>query len=70
MEETLRNTPRIIRRITKAREPVPYPTPPYVESVPEVVIRNVRPEGNEQLKFVILSTDGRESIDFQHNSLK
>ena len=36
----------------------PYLTPPYVLGEPEIVWRELHPATGEQLKFIILATDG------------
>jgi len=43
---------------------VPYLTPPYIDNHPEVVQRDLHPAGDEELKFVILATDGREFLPY------
>ena len=43
---------------------VPYLTPPYIDNLPEVIQRDLHPAGDEELKFVILATDGCESLPY------
>ena len=46
----------------KGRKPFhPVQTPPYSISTPEVTVRDLQPENGEQLRFVILASDGRET---------
>jgi hypothetical protein len=37
----------------------PYVSPPYILNTPDVISRTLQPAPGEQLKFVILATDGR-----------
>ncbi|WWC97377.1 hypothetical protein V866_004256 [Kwoniella sp. B9012] len=39
-------------------EECPSKTPPYVTARPEIAIRDMHPRSGEQLKFVVLATDG------------
>ena len=38
----------------------PVRTPPYKVPYPDVTIRNLRPQKGEELRFIILATDGYE----------
>lgn len=62
------SAPRLISRLDdvfgvphKVRE-IPYLTPPYLLNTPEIVVRDLHPASNEQLKFVVLATDGCKSL--------
>lgn len=39
----------------------PYLTPPYMLGEAEVLYRDLHPASGEELKFLIMATDGRES---------
>ncbi|WVQ64495.1 uncharacterized protein L199_002662 [Kwoniella botswanensis] len=39
-------------------EECPSKTPPYVTAKPEIAIRDIHPRSREELKFVVLATDG------------
>ena len=41
---------------------VPYKTPPYSTAKPEVISTPLRLDDGEQIKFVIMGSDGRESL--------
>ena len=42
----------------------PYLTPPYLLNTPDIVMRDLHPASGEQLKFVVLATDGCELTSF------
>lgn len=42
----------------------PSLTPPYLTAEPEVVCRELHPASGEDLKFLIMATDGREPLYF------
>nr|XP_019048492.1 hypothetical protein I302_02264 [Kwoniella bestiolae CBS 10118]OCF27422.1 hypothetical protein I302_02264 [Kwoniella bestiolae CBS 10118] len=39
-------------------EECPNKTPPYVTAKPEVIVRDIHPESGDELKFIVLATDG------------
>ncbi|WWC85606.1 uncharacterized protein L201_000470 [Kwoniella dendrophila CBS 6074] len=39
-------------------EECPNKTPPYITAKPEVIVRDIHPNSGEQLRFVVLATDG------------
>jgi hypothetical protein len=49
----------------KGRKPFhPVQTPPYSISTPEITVRDLKPDHGEQLRFIILASDGREPHPF------
>lgn len=41
---------------------MPYKTPPYSTAKPDVISAPLRLDDGEQIKFVIMGSDGRESL--------
>jgi hypothetical protein len=48
-------------QVREHKQPGKRLTPPYIAAEPEVVWRDLHPENGEELKFVIVASDGRQA---------
>jgi hypothetical protein len=63
LKDTMANEVQLSKalQVREHKQPGKRLTPPYIAAEPEVVWRDLHPENGEELKFVIVASDGRQA---------